>query len=189
MLNRTRTLSVALSLGLMAAMSLSGPAAAAQIASHGLTGDYGTIDNSSQPGGKCGYSPANASGYAFLRWIKVNPPLVAARNLTGAREHQQVRFQFKIQRSNNGGPWKNVASSPVQTKTAYDDTSAPFTAMKAYYNGTSPTEDFRALLKISWLRNGSTEGWVKTTTENYSVKWTVGSPDFVFTEPCSGRAD
>jgi len=44
-------------------------------------------------------------------------------------------------------------------------------------------------LYLRWMRGGSVEGTMKLVTEFYGVKWTVGSPDYVYTDWCDGRAD
>jgi hypothetical protein len=176
-------------LALTVALALVGPASAAVLVKQsGLWGDYGTYDSSVQPGAKCGYSAADGTGTAYLRWIKVNPPKAAARDITSARDHQQVSWQVTIQRDPGTGHWKNVAHSGVQTKTTYDDLSATYGSLKVYVNG-APGQIFRAIITLKWLRNGSVEGFVKLRIEYYSVKWTVGIPTYVFTDACTGSAD
>ena len=183
-------LTTAVVVALVLAIGLSGTASATVVVgSHGVTGELGTHDSQDTPEGKCGYSAENSSGEAFLRWIRVIPPQAIARDVTAGRDSQQIKWKFKIQRSTSGGPWKNVASSPVQTKTAYDDTPAPFKAMKVYANGTSGMQRFRATVTVTWVRNGSDEGWIKFWIEYYSVKWTVGNPEYVFSGGCPGSAD
>ena len=81
-----------------------------------------------------------------------------------------------------------MASSTVQSKTVYDDTTSTFTPLKVYFNG-HVGDTFRAMVTASWVRNGSVEGWVKFRVEFYSVKWTVGIPGFVFTDACGGAQD
>ncbi len=185
-----RRLTTATVVGLILAIGLSGAASAHVIVgTHGVTGDWRTHDSFETPEGKCGYSAPNSSGVAFFRWMKITPPLAFARDITAGRDHQSVKWQFKIQRSVNGGAWTNVASSPVQTKTAYDDMYARFTPMKVYYNGTSFVQKFRGLVTVNWIRNGSSEGWVKFWIEYYGVKWTVGNPTYVYTNGCDGSAD
>jgi hypothetical protein len=48
---------------------------------------------------------------------------------------------------------------------------------------------YRAIAKLQWIRNGNVTGTVKLRMEFYSVKWTVGTPDFVFEDYCTGPAD
>lgn len=48
---------------------------------------------------------------------------------------------------------------------------------------------FRTIGIINWLRNGISEAFVKLRLEYYGVRWTVGSPDYVFSDACTGVAD
>lgn len=185
-----RRLTAAAVVALALSSGLSGVASAhTLIAQHGVYGNYGTDDSHDRPGAKCGYSAANSSGVAFLRWIKVFPPVAIARDVTGGQDHQLIAEQVKTQRSISGGKWKNISSSAVQTRTAYEDTAAFFPTIKVPVNGTSSSEMWRAVVTLSWKRNGSIEGWVRFSMDYYSVKWTVGSPGTVFQNACGGSAD
>jgi hypothetical protein len=42
---------------------------------------------------------------------------------------------------------------------------------------------------IRWFRGGSVVGMVKLRLEHYSVKWTVGTPDYQFVDACDGASD
>ena len=85
----------AILLGLTLAFALGGTASAhVLVGSHGATGDWGTYDSASTPEGRCGYSAADGSGTAYLRWMKVTAPIIIARDLTPARDHQTARWQF-----------------------------------------------------------------------------------------------
>ena len=186
---RPRALITALLLGLSLAFALGGTASAHVVVDqYGLTGDWGTYDSTSTPEGKCGYSAPDGTGTAYLRWMKVIAPIIIARDITPQRDHETARWQFKLQRSHNGGAWKNVASSAVQNKTTYDDTTSTLSPMKVYFNG-HVGDRFRAMVTASWVRNGAVEGWVKFRVEFYGVKWTVGVPDYVFTDACDGSQD
>ena len=183
-----RRLGLGLLVGMLIALSAAAPASAADVIdSDGMWGTYTVDDSGADPGAKCGYGPENASGYAFFKWMKAYAPQVYARDTTGGRDHQKVRWIFKLQRSVQGGAFKTVVSAE-QTATAYDDTPAGFTPLKLYKNGRDG-DVMRAILLIKWMRNGSVEGWVKLRIGYYSVKWTVGSPDYVFDDACTGRAD
>lgn len=182
---------IAALMSLTVLLAMAGPAAAFDvISSSGHTGDYGYLpsDDSSHPPGKCGYGAVQADGLAHLRWIKVIGPKIAARDVTGGRDHQQASWQLKIQRSVHGGPWKTVAHSGIQTKTTYDDVSADYTPMKVSVNG-KIDQIYRAIVILRWMRNGNVEGTVKLHPTNYGVKWTVGSPNYVFTDACGAVAD
>jgi hypothetical protein len=189
-MKRNRVATFAALLGLVALLGLAGPVSATEvIASHGKTGDWGynPSDDSSHPVAKCGYSAPNGDGIAYLRWIKVQAPRVAARDITLGPDHQLVSWQAIIQRSSASG-WTTIKNSPVHQFTAYDNSSSAHSAVKVYVNGTNDAS-WRAVIRINWLRNGSTEGWIKARIEYYGVKWTVGNPDYVFTDACGGQAD
>ena len=126
---------------------------------------------------------------AYLRWIKVWHFLAAARDLTVNRDSQLVSSQIVIQRSVGGGAWKTVARSVVQKLTAYDDQSPNFSDPKLMVNGTSANQQFRAVVTLKWWRKGAVEGVAKMRLTYHSVKWSVGSPDFVYHDACSGAAD
>jgi hypothetical protein len=186
---RHRALFTAILLGLTLAFALGGTASAHVIVgTHGLTGDWGTYDFVLTPEGRCGYSAPDGSGTAYLRWMKVTAPIIIARDVTPARDHQTARWQFKLQRSHNGGAWRNVASSAVQNKITYDDTTSTLTPLKVFFKGHAG-DKFRAMVTASWVRNGSVEGWVRFRVEFYSVKWTVGDPSYVYTDACDGAAN
>jgi hypothetical protein len=181
-----RRLWLGVSLGLLLALAFGSPAAAAVlIKDTGTHGDFGTHDDSTDPGAKCGYSAANANGVAFLRWIKVYP--VFAGTSSGVSQ-QPVKWTVIIQRSpDNGTTWKNLISQS-QTRTAKASSGAAFGAMKVAFTGNAKN-DYRAISKLQWIRNGHVTGTTKLRMEFYSVKWTVGSPDFVFEDYCTGPAD
>ena len=188
-MKRTRLTTIAALLSLMSLLVAAGPASAEIIDSHGMTGDWGYLpaDDESSPAGKCGYSDRLADSYAHLRWIKVRAPRVAARDITGGQDHQQVSWQVIVQRSSASG-WTTVKKSSAHSFTAYDDSSSAHSPIKVKFKATTD-QSWRALILIKWLRNGSAEGWVKARIEFYGVKWTVGTPDYVFTDSCTGRAD
>jgi hypothetical protein len=186
----TRLAAIAAFVSLVSLLSMAGPAAAQQvISSHGQTGDWGYLpaDDPSSPGAKCGYSAAHDDGFAYLRWVKVRAPRIAARDITSGQDQQQVSWQAVIQRSSTTG-WKTIKKSAVHTFTANDQTSSPHSAIKVYVTANND-QNWRAVVLIKWLRNGSTEGWVKASITYYGVKWTVGDPAFVYTNSCDGRAD
>jgi hypothetical protein len=179
-----------LTLSLVALLAMAGPATAqVVVASHGMTADWGfdPSDDPSHPGAKCGYSAPHGDGFAYLRWIKVRAPIVAARDVTSGDDQQQVSWQVIIQRSSASG-WKTIKKSNVHQFTAYEFVPTTQSPIKVYFKATND-QNWRALIKIRWLRHGSTEGWVKARMEYYGVKWTVGDPAFVFTDSCAGRAD
>jgi hypothetical protein len=185
-----RIIANAVLIAIVSVLALAAPAAAAQpIDSSGMTGDWGYLpsDSEESPGGKCGYSAAHEDGFAYLRWIKVRAPRVAARDITGGVDQQKVSWRVIIQRSSGSG-WVTIKKSDTRTFTAYDNTSSNHDPIKVYVKATND-ENWRAVIRINWLRNGATEGWVKASMEYYGVKWTVGDPAYVFTDSCAGKAD
>ena len=188
----TRTVSLSLVLGALLAITMSAPASAFLIASEsGLRGDWGwsPADERESPGGRCGYSAEDSGGNAFLRWIRVRPPQIGARSTTAGQDSQKASWQVVVQRKIGDGLWRKVAESARQTRTTWDDHSAVYDPIKVYVNG-QENQVFRALVFLRWLRNGSVEGSVKLVTEYYGVKWTVGTPDYVFDQGfCDGASD
>lgn len=179
----------ALSLGLALGLGLSATVSAEVIVTDtGTHGDANIFDSDGFPGGRCGYGVETASGDAYLKWIRVLGPSVQAANRTGAVDQQKVSFQVLVQRKIGTGPWRTVASSAKQTRTAYDNAYTNFTAIKVYWNGAA-NQQFRAMSVIRWMRNGSVDGLVKARIVYYGVKWTVGQPDYQFTGACTGVAD
>ncbi len=144
-------------------------------------------DDPSHPVAKCGYSAPHSDGFAYLRWVKVQAPRIAARDITGGLDEQQVSWQAIIQRSSGSG-WTTIKTSAAHQFTANDANSTAHSAVKVYVTATND-DSWRAVIRINWLRSGSTEGWVKARIQYYGVKWTVGDPAYVFADACGGRAD
>jgi len=192
-MKRSRLATLAAAISVIAVLAFAAPVSAWDPLK--ISGDYGDFGSQPEhqdaveyPGAKCGYSAADGTGTAYLRWIKVYHFLAAARDLTPNRDSQMVSSQVAIQRQTSSG-WKTVAKSAIQKLTAYDDQSAKFTDPKVYVHGTSASQHFRAVLTLKWWRNGAVEGTVKARIEFYSVKWTVGSPTYVYSDACDGAAD
>lgn len=184
-------LAMAFLLGLILVTATVSVASAAVVSSDkGVKGPYVVPDEvtpeTSYPGARCGYSGETDSGDAFLRWMKFRKPDVYARDVTGEPDRQKVTLIYRLQRSTGSG-WRTVASSS-QTKTAWDTDPADFRAKKLDYNGQAG-ELLRGVVHIKWLRGGSVEGAVKLALEYYSVKWTVGTDDYIFEGACTGAAD
>lgn len=189
-MKRTRLTALVGLLSLLALLAAAVPASAAQvIASSGMTADWGyePSDDSEHPAGKCGYSSVHEDGFAYLRWIRVRAPVVAARDISPNDDQQKVSWQVIIQRSTTTG-WKTIKKSNARTFTAYEFVPVAHDPIKVYFTATND-QNWRALVLIKWLRNGSVEGWVRASLTYYGVKWTVGDPAFVFTNSCEGRAD
>jgi len=188
----TRTAwSSAVLIGLALALSLSSVANAEVIlVNKGTHGEAHIFDSADFPGAKCGYGPENASGQAFLSWIKVFGVKVTAANRTSAVDHQPVSFQVVIQRQKGADPWKTFATSQRVTKTAADNAFTSFKPIKVFINNHSVNDQvFRAVVVLRWMRNGSVDGLLKARIEWYSVLWTVGDPSFVFDGFCTSWSD
>ena len=178
-------------MAVLLAISVSGIADAEIIvADQGTHGEAHVFDSSGFPGAKCGYGPENASGQAFLSWIKVFGVKVTAADRTSAVDHQPVSFQVLIQRRKGMGPYKTFAKSNTVTKTAADNAFTSFKGIKVFVNNHAINDqDYRAVVILRWMRNGSVDGLVKAQIEWYSVLWTVGSPDLVLDGYCNSWAD
>lgn len=185
-----RSLAIGLVLAaLLAAVGAAPASAAVVLRESGLRGPYVVADQIEEPrlpGARCGYGAENASGDAFFRWMKFRKPDVYARDTGEGAQQQRVRLTYRLQRNTATG-WKTVASLS-QTETAHETMPAEFVPRKLYYDG-SAGDLLRGVVVIKWLRNGSVEGSVALRLEYYSVKWTVGTPDYIFEDACDGAAD
>ena len=188
-MRRTRPAVLALLLALLAAVGLSGPASAHVVMSaSGQRGVYYVVDYDTQGGGQCGYGPSGVSPQ-HLKWIWFLKPEVYARDINGSRNQQKVKLTYILQHRKFGSmtQWKTVATKS-QTKTAYDDTRAPFTSARVYSPADS-NQVWRGLVNLKWMRNGSVEGQVTYRIEWYSVQWEVGDPNYMYNTWCDGAAD
>jgi len=190
---KVRILATATAVAMILALTLSSSVSAFEIISQGGNrGEWGTspahADSPERPGAKCGYGPEDGMGVAHLAWIKVFAFKALAFDRTGAVDHQSVVFKVTLQRSTNGGSTWTSLSSKSQTRTAYDNKSASFDALKVSMSGKAGSL-YRALATLTWLRNGDADGRVQVSMDYYSVKWTVGDPGFVYSNACDGAAD
>lgn len=192
-MKRFRTATLALSTALLLTMVFGSPASAfSMIKLTGNYGDFGTMSKTSDgpdtPGAKCGYSAPDSTHVAHLVWIKVFPWKALAFNRTSVNDQQQIKFQVTGQRSTDGGTsWKKVGSVS-ETRTASETRSAKFASLTVKTSGKA-NQLFRAIVTLTWLRNGKADGLAQARMEYYSVKWTVGDPAYVFTNACDGAAD
>ena len=192
-MKRFTSLGIATSLAMVLALLFSTPAAAFELIQ--LSGNYGdfgtkiaTSDGPDTPGAKCGYSAKDAMNVAHLAWMKVYPFKAVGYDRTGSTDSQKIQFKVTVQRSqNDGASWKNVGSV-AQTRTTTDAKSAKFTSLTVNVSGKAG-QIFRAITTLTWLYQGHVDGIAKARMEYYGVKWTVGSPDFVYHDACDGAAD
>ena len=137
--NSRRRLSRLTVAGLVAVMSVAAfvsPAAAYSTQESGLVGPYAFGDSLADPMATCAYHDPGYSNWIWLDWFRVKAPTVyAADRNSDKRESRTVTFQIKIQKHmiDSPNPWKDVASSPVQRKTAWEDQAAAFSAIKLYF--------------------------------------------------------
>lgn len=181
----------ATALGLCAALFIAAPVSAAEIiSSSGQQGIYVVADQvddqTNLPGARCGYGAENSAGDAFFKWMKFRKPDVYARDTGAGTQQQTVKLIYRLQR-NTGSGWKTVASS-TQTDSASETDPADFVDRKLYYAARAG-ELLRGTIEIKWIRAGSVEGKVKLRLEYYSVKWTVGAPDYIYEDACDGSSD
>ena len=188
---RSQTWQALLALGLAIGLLfvLTGAAAGYQVVSDtGDIGAYVVLDSGDDEGAKCGYGPEDGGGVADFKWMKVFAPQVWARDVSGVRDNQTVSWRVNLFRSIDEGPWQSIRTSAWQSKNAFDDQPAAFAPIKVYYTG-SANERLQAQLTIRWHRNGTVEGKLKLLIDLYQVKWTVGTPDFIWVGACAGSAD
>jgi len=190
---------LALTLGLLAALALATPAAAATVRTDtGVHGDWTVTDLAQlgSTGATCGYGPEFPPDYAYFRWMKARAPIVFATDSHPAQEDsQRVSWQFKIQRLNGTNtPWITVATSSLQHAKAFDDKQAPFTDMKVYWKGENATSNqfsqiLRVLVTIRWYKpSGAVAGLVRYSVDHYTIK-AFGStylPNFFTPEASAG---
>ena len=180
--HRLRSALFALPLALIAALLLSGQAAAI-IYTHttGEVGHWSFDDNSTTPGVTCNYGPTSDDNHYFMTNIKVIAPTVFAADRDPSKvDTRKVSWQFQIQRKlYPDGKWKVIASSAVQKGTAKDNQAAPFTALTLNHDGHHAALDtdwlVRVQVLIKWYKpNGAVEGTVLFRPSYYTVK----TPDF-----------
>ena len=175
-----RSALVAATGALMFAAVIAGPAAAYTVVSEsGTHGSYSITDSLTKPGATCRYGNGEPpNNWAWLDWMTVLAPRVfAADRNSSVRDHRQVSWQFKIQRTaDNTTAWHTVASSAVQKATAWDNQAASFTSMKITYNAYttatgSENDILRALVILKWYKpSGAVEGTVQLTPTHYLFK-------------------
>ena len=122
-----------------------------QLSTRGLTGPHALRDGSGAPGATCTY----AGGH--LDTIKVRPPRVRARDVSGTRDHQSVRWAIRIDYWDVNLFWSTAEAFPPSTATAWDDQPAAFSA-KTIDAPTGFGGEYRVVVVMTWLRGGLVEG-------------------------------
>lgn len=183
--------SLIIAVGALMALTAAGPASAYTVVKdEGSRGEFWFNETETTPLARCGYSDPNAAGDARFRWMRVLAPGIFAADRTTERDSRIVGWFFKLQRMMPTGPWQTIARSPEQKARAYDDAAAVLTAKKVYFKGKIDGSLFRAVVVMKWYKpNGSVAGKVVLRPSYYSVKWTVGTPDYVYIDACDSSAD
>jgi hypothetical protein len=181
-------LSLAFIVALTALMTLAVlPAAAYTVVSDtGTHGDLSWTDTTDSPPVTCFYGqPQPPFATAYLHNVKVRPPNAFAVDRTGARDHQKISWQFKLQGEvfGSGDNWMTFAESTVHSATGYDNTPAGFSPVKIAFNSRSnpdPNKEdfvFRAMVIVTWYKaSGSVGGKVKLLPTYYRVKGPFSPP-------------
>ncbi len=180
---------VALSLAAFAITGLAvGPVGAySNVTETGMVGQWSFNDTSGTPGATCSYGPEYPPDYAGFRWMKVRPPVVFAADRDSNKiDHKRVKWFWKLQRAHYPmNDWKTIATSAVQSATAYDNQAAHFSALRINHNVGNPDFSdvvFRAFVVIKWVKaDGSVEGTAKATIDYYKGKMPWG--DAVYSSP------
>jgi hypothetical protein len=132
----------------------------------------------------CAYHDEWAYNWIWLDWFRVKAPTVyAADRNSDKRESRTVSFQIKIQKHMFGSPnpWKDVDSSRIQRKTAWEDQAAAFSPIKFFFTPNKTTANgqsgqFRAMAVIKWIKkDGSAEGTAKVWPTYYTEKSPYGN--------------
>lgn len=180
-------LTVAFIVALTAVVTLAAlPAAAYTASATGTPGAYTWTDTTDSPPVTCFYGqPQPPFATAYLRYVKVRPPMAYAVDRTGARDHQKITWQFRLQGQEfgSGDNWMTFAQSTVRSATGYDNTPAAFSPVKIAFNSRSnpdPNKEefvFRALVIVTWYRaNGSVGGKVWLLPTYYRIKGPFSPP-------------
>jgi hypothetical protein len=181
-------LSIAFVVALTALVTLAVmPAAAYSVVSDtGTHGAYAWTDTTVSQPVTCFYGqPQPPFETAYLHNVKVRPPLAYAVDRTGARDHQKISWQFKLQGEEfgSGDNWVTFAQSNVRSATGYDNTPAAFSPVKIAFNSRSnpdPNRDefvFRTMVIVTWYKaNGSVGGKVRLLPTYYRVKGPFSPP-------------
>jgi hypothetical protein len=182
---------LSLSFGLaLSALLVAGalPASAYTIVSiDGNHGDYTFSDTTDSPPVTCMFGqPQPPFETAYLHKVKVRAPALFAIDRTGARDHQKVSWQFKVQGQvfDSGPDWTTFVTSPLKTGTAYDNTPAPFNPITVKFNSRTQNPDperdnfvYRMMVIMRWYKpSGAVGGTIKLMPTYYRVKGPFSPP-------------
>lgn len=156
---------------LLAAVPLSATADTS-LQEHGWTGDHWLVDTQASPGAWCGYVWDDE--YPLLYLVRVEPPVVFARDRTATRDHQRVSWRVVLTAYLAGEGTSVVAVSPYRLATAWDDTPAALSRIIVRYPfpGFETDPMIRAWVDIRWHAPGDPshiKGWSRHRVDTYQV--------------------
>ena len=124
-----------------------------QLGSRGHTGPHALRDRATLTGATCHYAlPAGN-----LTTITVRPPRVRARDVTAARDHQQVSWSIRVDHWDVNLFWATGSVHGPWAATAWDDQAAAFSA-RTVDAPTGLGGSYRVVVVLRWLRSGHVEG-------------------------------
>lgn len=124
-----------------------------QVSTSGRTGTHALRDRATLAGATCHYAlPAGN-----LTTITFRPPRIRARDVTAARDHQQVRWSIRIDYWDVNEFWATGSVSGPWTATAWDDRAATFSP-RTIDAPTGLGARYRVVVVMRWLRGGHEEG-------------------------------
>ena len=181
-----RTLAFIVALSALLTLAVLPAAAYSVVSDTGNHGMYSWTDTTDSPPVTCIYGqPQPPFATAYLHYVKVRPPSAFGIDRTGARDHQKISWQFKVQGEvfGTGDNWMTFAQSTVRSATGYDDTPAPFNPVKIAFNSRSnpdPNKEdfvFRTMVIVTWYKaNGSVGGKVRLLPTYYRIKGPFSPP-------------
>lgn len=134
-----------------------------QLGSSGRTGPHALRDRASLAGATCSYIGG------VLDTIVVRAPRMRARDVSGARDHQSVRWSIRVDYWDVNLFWATASAAGPWTATAWDDQAATF-VKRSIPAPTGLGGEYRVVIVMRWLRNGHVEGrsthlvdWVRVT--------------------------
>jgi hypothetical protein len=138
------------------------------IATSGHVGPNHLNDSAAHPGARCSYVEGGGSGEEVLSSIRVKAPVVFARDTTGARDKQKIRFTALIQRKDGAAAWMTILT-PTATAFAWDDTKASFSPTTVHVASHYGSK-FRVRVQITFysMSGGS---WMQTGQVVREVDW------------------
>lgn len=143
-----------------------------QLGTRGRTGPHALRDRETLTGATCHYAlPAGN-----LETITVRPPRVRARDVSSARDRQQVSWSIRVDYWDVNAFWATGSVAGPWTATAWDDQAAAFTA-RTVDAPTGLGGTYRVVVVMRWLRAGAVEG--RSTHRVDWVTQAIGADRFI----------